>query len=255
MVKLYLDIGNTRIKAAIDDELGYQYLGVISLQDFTNSDALEIFLSSAVLDEVYISSVTSLGILDAVKSALHLTYQLFPILLTSQKECCGLTSGYDNFDQLGDDRWMALQGARSITHQPTIVIDAGTAMTVDAILDGAHLGGFIVPGLSSLRASLGADTANITLLEDSSHSSDGVLISGLLATNTRSGILGGTLYMTSSFINRIIADLNNEIGTRFKVLITGGNGPKLSELIDTPAEYIPDLVLLGMKKIVESIKK
>lgn len=255
MVKLYLDIGNTRMKAAIDDEFGYQYLGVISIQAFENPEALEIFLSSAVPDEVYISSVSTPDILDTVKSTLQSIYQLFPVILTSQKECCGLTSGYDHFEQLGDDRWMALQGARSLTHEPTLVIDAGTAMTVDAILDGVHLGGFIVPGLSSLRASLGADTANIDLIVEPNHSADRVLISGLLATNTRSGILGGTLYMTVSFINSIIADLNNKVGTRFKVLITGGNAPRLSELIDTPTEYIPDLVLLGMKKIVESIKK
>lgn len=255
MVKLYLDIGNTRMKAAVDDEFGYQYLGVLSIQDFFNLKALENFLSSAVPDEIYISSVTSLDILDAVKLALQSAYQLVPILLTSQAECCGLISGYDNFDQLGNDRWMALQGARSLTHHPTLVIDAGTAMTIDAILDGRHLGGFIVPGLSSLRGSLGTDTANIGFIDETKHSSDRVSISGLLATNTLSGILDGTLYMTVSFINSIIADLNNQDCVQYRVLVTGGNAPRLSELIDVPTEYIPDLVLLGMKKIVESVKK
>jgi type III pantothenate kinase len=247
------------MKAAIDDEFGYQYLGVISLTDFMSPETLDTFLNSAVPDAIYISSVTSPEILNTVKSTLQSIYQLFPVLLTAQKECCQLISGYDDFNELGSDRWMALQGARSLTHQPTIVIDAGTAMTIDAILEGRHLGGFIVPGLSSLRASLGADAANITVVDEHSASSgdsaDSAPGTTLLATNTRSAILGGSLYMTASFIDSIVADLSNQIKTRFKVYITGGNAPKLSVLVNTPTEYIPDLVLLGMKKIVESVKK
>lgn len=255
MVKLFLDLGNTRIKVALEDDSGYQYLGPISMTDFNNPDLLEDFLGSAKPTAVFMSSVLSADDLDSVKSIIQSTYELFPVMLTAQKSCCGLTTGYDDFNQLGDDRWMALQGARSLTHQPILVIDAGTAMTIDGILDGQHLGGFIVPGLSSLRASLGEDTANISVVEEPSHSSRTFSIPALLATSTHAAILGGTLYMTASFINSIIADLNNQVGTQFKVFITGGNAPKLNVLIDTPTEYIPDLVLLGMKKIVESVKK
>ncbi len=255
MVKLFLDLGNTRIKVALEDDSGYQYLGPISMTDFSNFDLLDDFLGSAKPTNVFMSSVLSPNELDTVKSIIQSTYELFPVMLTSQKSCCGLTTGYDDFNQLGDDRWMALQGLYSITKDPAIVIDAGTAMTIDAILSGQHLGGFIVPGLNSLKASLGSDTANLTMVEESSSSASDKVPAGLLATNTESAILGGVLYMTASFCNRLIADLNQQIGTQFKVYITGGNAHKLNGLIDVQSEVVPDLVLLGMKKIVESVKK
>lgn len=255
MVKLFLDLGNTRIKVALEDDSGYQYLGPISMADFSNPDLLEKFLDSAKPTAVFMSSVLSASDLDTVKSIIQSTYELFPVMLTSQKSCCGLTTGYDDFNQLGDDRWMALQGLYSKTTDPAIVIDAGTAMTIDAILAGQHLGGFITPGLNSMIASLGSDTANLTMVEEPSSLGSDKVPAGLLATNTQSAILGGVLYMTASFCNRLISDLNQQIGTQFKVYITGGNASKLSDLIDVRSEVIPDLVLLGMKKIVESVKK
>ncbi len=255
MVKLFLDLGNTRIKAALEDEFGYQYLGPISLSDFSHLDRLDKFLGGAKPTAVFMSSVVSANDLDAVKSVVQNTYKLFPVMLTSQKSCCGLTTGYDDFNQLGDDRWMALQGLYSKTKEPAVLIDAGTAMTIDAILEGQHLGGFIVPGLDSLRTSLVSDTANLTCVEESTSTTSNKVPTNLLATNTESAILGGTLYMTASFCNRLITDLNQQVGTQFKVYITGGNADKLNALIDVHSEVVPDLVLLGMKKIVESIKK
>jgi type III pantothenate kinase len=256
MVKLFLDLGNTRIKVALEDDSGYQYLGPISMIDFSNANLLEEFLDSVKPTAVFMSSVLSAADLESVKSIIQSTYELFPVMLTAQKSCCGLTTGYDDFNQLGDDRWMALQGLYSMTKDPALVIDAGTAMTVDAVLSGKHLGGFIVPGLNSLRASLGTDTANLTLVEESSFSSVSDKVpTGLLATNTQSAILGGALYMTASFCNRLITDLNQQIGTEFKVYITGGNADKLKGLIDVHSVVVSDLVLLGMKKIVESVKK
>ncbi len=255
MVKLFLDLGNTRIKVALEDESGYQYLGPISMTDFSNPDMLEDFLDSVKPTAVFMSSVLSANDLDSVKSIIQSTYGLFPVILTAQKSCCGLTTGYDDFNQLGDDRWMALQGLYSITKDPAVVIDAGTAMTIDAILSGQHLGGFIVPGLNSLRASLDTDTANLIMVEESFSSASNKVPTGLLATNTQSAILGGALYMTASFCNRLITDLNQQLGTEFKVYITGGNADKLNGLIDVHSEVVADLVLLGMKKIVESVKK
>ena len=255
MPKLFLDIGNTRIKAGILDRDDYQYLGVIPLEDFIVADKLARFLNSITPEAIYISSVASPYTLESIKSTLLLMYGIFAVILTAQETCCGLTTGYENFHQLGDDRWMALQGANALTQQPSIVIDAGTAMTIDAIVDRKHLGGFIVPGLTSLRASLCSDTVNLTMVEDLEPKILNSEASTLLASNTTSAILGGTLYMTASFINSIILELNQQVGTRFKVYVTGGNAPKLIALIDSQVEYIPDLVLLGMKKIVESVKK
>ena len=42
---------------------------------------------------------------------------------------------------MGVDRWLAILGAAKLTDKPFAVIDAGTAVTVDFVADGQHLGG------------------------------------------------------------------------------------------------------------------
>ncbi|MDX1352437.1 MAG: type III pantothenate kinase, partial [Thiomicrorhabdus sp.] len=159
-----------------------------------------------------------------------------------------------DFSQLGDDRWFAMQGAIGIYQEPVIIVDAGTALTVDSVIDGKHQGGFIVPGLYTMRKSLASNTNNLQHYSQSalaSHSSD----NNLLANNTAEAILGGTLYMVAAFINQIVNDLNSQIGTSFKLILTGGESVNICRLLDSEFDYIPDLVLQGMVNVEECVKK
>lgn len=256
MNKLFLDIGNTRIKRAVITKGDYQYKGAINVTDFVANNNYDDILCGSSPNEVYITSVGSADNLEMIKSIIHQECEIFPVILTSQKSTCGLTTGYDDFHKLGDDRWMAMQGALGLYEQPFIVISAGTAMTIDAVIQGKHLGGFIVPGLSSLQSALAEDTAALTIVDADLLQTEGSFSAGdLLATNTQSAILGGNLYMTASFINTIVSDLNSQMQTQFKIIITGGNALKICPLIDFDCKYIPDLVLHGMINVEESVKK
>ncbi len=256
MNKLFLDIGNSRVKRAFVSRGDYEVLPAVDLNEFLNNDTFDCFLKNKKIDAIYITSVTTHDNLERIKSLIQTQCQLFPIVLTAQKSACGLTSGYADFHKLGDDRWMAMQGAIGFCKEPLIVISAGTAMTIDAVMDGKHLGGFIVPGLKSLRSSLAMDTAALSMIDE-----DGLLDcansanKGCLATNTEEAILGGILYMTVAYINTLILDLNAQMKTTFKVIITGGNAKQLRPLIDVECELISDLVLQGMVNIEESVKK
>lgn len=258
MHKLFLDIGNTRVKRALVNKAGIEVLPAFTLETELADDNLSnaLFDDVGEIDEVYITSVTSPEKLELIKSAIHEELELFPVLFEAQRSACGLVTGYDNFHQLGADRWMAMQGAIKDCLEPLIVVSAGTAMTIDAVMDGKHLGGFIVPGLTSLRKALAMDTAALNEatsehLPIQLNPEDG----GMLATNTESAILGGTLYMTAAFINAVIADLNMQMNTKFKVFMTGGNATVLAGLLDESAEVVSDLVLQGMIKVQESVKK
>ena len=256
MTKLFLDIGNTRIKRAVIDNNQYHYLDAFSIEEFLVESDPKRLVGEYKLDSIYITSVTSLDNLELIKSVIQQACGIFPIVLTSQKSNCGLTTGYDDFHKLGDDRWMAMQGAIGLFKQPVIIVSAGTAMTVDAILDGKHLGGFIVPGLTSLRAALASDTAALSFTKPTElKESETAVDHSLLASNTESAILGGTLYMTAAFLNTIVKDLNSQVETLFKVVMTGGNASKLCSLLDYECEVIPDLILHGMINIEESVKK
>lgn len=256
MKKLFLDIGNSRIKWSQSIDGNYEYLGGESVVDFIDKMEQTFFADFEKPDAVYYSSVADAKKVDQIKTAIQQHWQLIPIPLTSQQSCCGIECGYEDFHLLGDDRWMAMQGAASHTKDPFIVIDFGTAVTVDAVLQGKHLGGFIVPGITSLREALAKDTADLHLVvEPSKEVSDKDFSDTLLAGNTESAILGGTLYMCASFINHLIADLNTHLSTQFKVFLTGGDAKQFQALIDVPTEWEEDLVLQGMLRIVESVKE
>lgn len=260
MKKVFLDIGNSRIKWAIVDNSDYQFCGGVLLTDFLADPEKHFFANlNSPIDQVYYACVSNAKNLDSIKNIIQSKWQLFPIELCSQQSCCGLESGYDDFHLLGSDRWMAMQGALSLVSandtSPFIVIDFGTAVTVDAVRDGKHLGGFIVPGLTSLRSALAKDTADLNLFLEPNQSDDEFdAHSTLLATNTESAILGGTLYMSAAFINQIIMDLNAQLKTEFKVFLTGGDAKTFVNLIDANAILEEDLVLKGMVRIVNSVK-
>ncbi|WEJ62423.1 type III pantothenate kinase [Thiomicrorhabdus lithotrophica] len=252
MNKLFLDIGNSCIKYSTVTNGDYNIHNSILLDDLL-LNGLDSFGFPYFPDTVYFSTVADADKVDALKLLIQNEWQVFPIQLTAQKSCCGLTSGYDNFNQLGVDRWFAMQGAIGIYDIPIIVVDAGTALTIDAVVDGQHLGGLIVPGMNTMRQSLATNTADLLDVRTSDIKSDSNELL-LLGTNTASAILAGTLYMAASFINQVINDLNNQVGTQFKIIMTGGESEQLCRLLDFEYDYIPDLVLQGMVNVEESVK-
>ena len=73
-----------------------------------------------------------------------------------------MTSGYRDPERLGVDRWLALIAARERSKQPTVIVDAGSACTIDLLdSEGRHLGGYILPGLTAMGEALVRGTHQI----------------------------------------------------------------------------------------------
>ena len=68
-------------------------------------------------------------------------------------------------ESLGVDRWLALLAAhRHAPTEPLMVLDCGSAITLDLlVVGGRHLGGYIVPGLALMRSSLLSETAGVAV--------------------------------------------------------------------------------------------
>jgi len=80
--------------------------------------------------------------------------------VTAVRRQCGVRNFYTDPGQLGSDRWAALVAAWNLELQSSLVINIGTAMTVDALSDsGDFLGGLILPGPDLLFNVLKAHTA------------------------------------------------------------------------------------------------
>ena len=155
-----------------------------------------------------------------------------------------VVNGYSATGQLGADRWAAIVGAWQLYHRPVCIIDAGTAVTIDAVAqDGCHQGGIILPGLALMYASLNSDTSDIVGFVKQS---DGPLAGNeWFGTDTRSAVERGVLFMLSAAINRAITEIS-KTGDMPVIILTGGDAEIIGPLIAQPVEYHPLLVLEGL---------
>lgn len=247
-MQIFFELGNTRIKAASLEAGQYDFIGALEHTTKQGQGVIESFDIGDDVTQVFIASVAKAEITASLVEEIQKKWRIYPIILTTQPKCCGITCGYDAFDQLGVDRWMAIIGACAHSSKPTLIVDAGTAVTVDVVIDQQHLGGFIVPGLSLMRTSL-VDGTDISLTNEIAEPNE----PAFLAKNTENGILGGTLYMVASYLNSLISDMENETGRRFDCIGTGGDFKMIQPMLDKDFELIEDLIIQGMIEVIESV--
>ncbi|VAW75250.1 Pantothenate kinase type III, CoaX-like [hydrothermal vent metagenome] len=239
---LFVDIGNTRIKWALQN--GDDWISGTPLM--RGNKAFKDIARPAWKDfdppeRVIVSNVAGPELEKPVHTWIKRRWKLAPEFLSSQAEQCGVTNAYSKPERLGSDRWATLIAAHKLCRGPVIILSCGTAITVDALsADGRHLGGLIMPGIELMISSVCAGAADVNI-EDSG--SDEI---SLLASSTEAAVLGGSLYTAVSLLDRISADLRGELGAEASVLLTGGDAPRLMPLLESQTRYEPELVLKGL---------
>ena len=169
-------------------------------------------------------------------------WNLQPVFLRSGPRAAGVTNGYAVPGQLGVDRWAAMVAAWHEQQGAVLVVDCGTAITLDFVdASGRHHGGMIAPGLKMMRHSLSHDTANIDILPGGQAGT-----AGLLANATEAAILNGTIRMATAMIERTVTDIAAQVSDGLRVVMTGGDAPVIRPLLDLRATHDPDLVLKGV---------
>jgi len=155
-----------------------------------------------------------------------------------------LTLAVDLPERVGMDRLAAAVGANSLraAGQGAIVIDAGTAITVDAVdAAGTFLGGLILPGPRIAAKSLAVHTAQLPdVLFDPQE------LPSVIGTNTVDAIRGGIYWGLLGALELLVAKLRDQLGPHTEVFVTGGAIEVWSAHLSTPARYVPDLVLIGI---------
>lgn len=166
-----------------------------------------------------------------------------PEFLVAERAAFGVTNAYLQPAQLGSDRWAALIAAHNLVKGPLLVVDAGTATTLDALdVQGRHLGGLILPGIELMQESL---LRRVLGIEPPTLGREPPAV-GPLARDTHTGIAGGGLYASIALIDRLCADLEADLGQPLTLLLTGGAAGCLHPLIGRPTRLEPHLVLRGV---------
>lgn len=212
---LTIDAGNTRIKWGLFDAAG----NITSQGACLHTELAQLTLPPA--GKTVISNVAGNGIEAHLN---HLLEQHDHVqFISSQASACGVQNHYTAPAKLGTDRWAALiaawhyvksQGKQS----PCVVVNAGTAVTIDAIDNAAFNGGLIIPGMDLMQQSLYLATAQLPI----EAARDDIEID-ILAKNTHDAILAGTLYAISGAIVQMAQTLHAKTQQAPWILISGGN--------------------------------
>ena len=159
-------------------------------------------------------------------------------------QACGVRCAYAEPARLGADRWAALLGARGLTGGPCLVVDAGSALTIDAMAaPGRHLGGWILPGLAMMVGALEARTGDLAHFRRAS----AMRVSDGFPTDTRSAMEEGARLAALGAIAAAQAQLAQHAGAPPRLLLAGGDAPALHSALEN-AELVPDLVLRGLAR-------
>ncbi len=237
---LLLDIGNSRCKWALVQDGKWVQQGVAG-----NTEWLALQLAFAGLprpSRILASNVAGEAMAQRVR-AVCAGWECPLEFVTASVEQCGVRNGYQQAGRLGSDRWAALIAAWSMVHGACLVVNCGTATTVDALSDrGEFLGGLILPGAGLMQQSLATNTAQ--LMAEKGELRDFPL-------NTADAIHSGMLRATLGAIRHQFELLRARYGT-VRCLIGGGAAEVVQPHLDLPSERVDNLVLKGLQIIGET---
>lgn len=171
-------------------------------------------------------------------------HDLLLSLIDSRREQLGVTNGYRDAAQLGTDRWASLIAARHAAAVHQLVVNAGTALTVDALrADGFFLGGLIVPGPALMRRSLDGATAQLRLTEG---------LFDFFPRSTADAITTGAVQAAVGAIDRMRAAMTAAGLEPERIVLSGGAAPALGPHLPMPATLNDNLVLDGLVLIARA---
>jgi type III pantothenate kinase len=244
---LLLDLGNTRLKVATGDAGGgVRLLGEASHREHGMAGALLRALGGADpgTAPAWCSNVAGAAAGEALAVALAQSGGGGISFLRATPAACGVTCAYAEPARLGADRWAALLGARGLSAGPCLVVDAGSALTIDAMTaEGRHLGGWILPGLAMMVGALEARTGDLARFREASAPA----LPGGFPSDTRPAMEDGARLAAVGAVMAARQQLAAHAGTPPRLFLTGGDAPALRPGLEK-AELVPELVLLGLAR-------
>lgn len=162
-----------------------------------------------------------------------------------------LRTNVDHPDQVGIDRLLDGVAANRLRAelQPAIIIDSGTATTVNVVTaDGVFEGGAILPGLDLQARSLHRYTALLPLIDVQSLIDNPV---AALGRNTRAAIKSGIWFGQVGAIRELTAQLGESLGKPPLLLVTGGMGCWLAPALGTHFRFEADLALRALAFVAQ----
>lgn len=243
---ILLDCGNSQIKAQYHrhDRLQASFSCAYRVGDW--HARLARWFGDLPCTRVYLCSVLDAARQAQLDSSLAARFGGAVTRFGSTAQALGVINGYREPGRLGADRWMALLAAAAMVQTDCIVIDAGSAITVDLLrADGHHLGGAILPGFNTSNDSFRRIFSHI----DFDHPE--IAETSLPGCSTEAAIQidyeHHSIDTLPALVNRWIPLLDENPA----LLLAGGDAPRVQAVLERPARIVPDLVFRGLLRLIE----
>lgn len=246
---LLIDMGNTRLKwvfarggALVESSFGHCKTADFEGQFHANA--------KRQADCILISSVAGSEETTRIAEICGEKFGVKAQRLQSQSSLAGLSNGYDKPATLGVDRWLAIVGAALEYGMPIVIMDIGTATTLDAVdAQGAHTGGLIFPGPGLMLRSLADATAmqvpsavGNEIPESVKSGSPGVGP----ATSTDVAIVEGVYAAQVGALNQFLRHVSAGQKAEPRLVLTGGAAKGILKRLEYEPVHDPWLVFRGM---------
>lgn len=214
-----------------------EYSGII--RDFFEQNHLEKTIFSCIISSVVTSHTVVLR--DAFEKLSENTKS--DIITLSYQMDSGLNLKIKAPEELGTDRLANAAAAYAIYHGPVAVIDFGSATTISVVGENADfIGGSIMPGVGLLNDLLAQRTSKLTKVSLE-------YPVPALGADTPGSIRSGLLLGTAGAVERILEEIEKEIGYTLRVILTGGYAHLMDLFIKRPHDVNVLLTHEGLREI------
>nr|WP_314877061.1 pantothenate kinase [uncultured Pseudomonas sp.] len=240
---LELDCGNSFIKWRVIHAGDATIVGGGIVDSDQALLAAVLDLPSVHLQGCRVVSVRSEEETAALRAVLLTEFAIDAQVALPVQSMAGVRNGYEDYQRLGMDRWLAVLGAYHLAKGACLVIDLGTAAKADFVAaDGEHLGGYICPGMPLMRSQLRTHTRRIRYDDASAERALNTLAPG---RSTVEAVERGCVLMLQGFARTQIEQARALWGDSFTVFLTGGDAPLVRDAAPQ-ARIVPDLVFVGL---------
>jgi type III pantothenate kinase len=238
-MRLLLDLGNTRLKWAMQTGDSCNFTGALAWSDEFPAALADAWQALPVPQAIVAASVT-----DAARETMLLgcardRFGLDISWLRTPAAACGVINAYPEPQRLGVDRFLGMVAAHADGLGACVLAGVGTALTLDALAaDGRHLGGLIAPGPQLMQQSLLGATARVR----PDHA--GRLVDA--ADNTADAVRSGCWQAAAALVERFVATMAPRLGGHAVLSLSGGDARQLAALLTLPARHSEHSVLRGL---------
>jgi len=247
---LAIDIGNTNVTFGVFDGEKIKTTWRVSTAIHRTSDEYaHLMLSLMERQGVTASQLKDVVICSVVPPLLIVFEQVCksflkkaPLIVEAGVKT-GVRIDMDNPREVGPDRIVNAVAAHQLYGGPIIVIDMGTATTIDVVSkDGCYIGGAIAPGIAISTEALFTRTAVLPRIELA-------IPKKAIGRNTVAAMQSGIVFGYIGLIEGLVSRIQSELDEKAKVVATGGFAGMAPQATSVIEIVNPDLTLIGLRLI------